>query len=94
VCVPICITNAFLNGGDSATVSDDLDSRVDDDDNEEEEFLPKLLCRSSESKKEKQFVVFTVEFNVVHIIRRDLDSPTLIHRSPDGMFLIAFCVSL
>lgn len=89
----ICITNAFLNGGDSATVSDDLDSRVDDDDNEEEEFLPKLLCRSSESKKEKQFV-FTVEFNVVHIIRRDLDSPTLIHRSPDGMFLIAFCVSL
>ena len=30
---------------------------------------------------------FECVINVIHIISHDLDSPTLIHRSPDGMFL-------
>ena len=69
----------------AATVSDDF-SRI--------EPPPKLLYSKSSSKKSKKnkssYVVYTFEcvINVIYIISHDLDSPTLIHRSPDGMFLI------
>jgi hypothetical protein len=61
----------------AATVSDDLSrDRIDS---------PKNVL----SKKKKNIMCHQCVINVVHIISHDLDSPTFIHRSPDGMSIIS-----